>query len=147
MTTNLSGKGNLATESGSFCGYGFFEDLNQNIRLATQHLVDLSGFYDLRFYFERAEVKSIRSWYRYGHTGEFEQGARIGAEVGIVEKGIFFKSHINKCCIQSGNKFFYFSQIKVTHSKTCIRFFMMQFYKFFILEQGDFNAQGSSIYD
>ena len=64
-----------------------------------------------------------------------------------MKKSIFFKSYIHKCSIQSGNKFFNFSKIQITHGKTGISFFMMQFYQFLIFQQGNFYSLGSSIYN
>ena len=64
-----------------------------------------------------------------------------------MKKGVFLKTNIHEGGIQSGDKLFNFSQVKVSYGETGICFFMMQFYELFIFQQGDFYAKGGSIYD
>ena len=48
---------------------------------------------------------------------------------------IFFGTHINKGCIQSGQKFFYLPQIDVANQMCRFRITLMQFHKAFIFKQ------------
>ncbi len=50
----------------------------------------------------------------------------VGAEISIVEEGVFFEAYIYKGRVEAGNEFLYFAQIKVPYRKIRIAAFMMQ---------------------
>jgi hypothetical protein len=81
---------------------------------------------------EVVEIKRLRGIID-GLLGKFQQGAGIGAKVGIVQKSVFLKSNIHKCRVQTRDQFFDFAEIEVAHGKAHICFFVMQFHQLFIL--------------
>ena len=88
-----------------------FKDLHQDIGFLTQYLADLTRLDDLGLHSEFGKIKSFRRFIIDRHIGELEQGARVRAEVRIVEEGVFFKANVYECGIQPGNKLFDFSQV------------------------------------
>lgn len=141
------GKRYFATEPWALGGNGFFEYLNEDVWLPAKYFVDFACLYDLGFNLKGREVIPVGTVVIDGNLREFEQGTCVGAQVGVMQEGVFFKPNVHECCIQPGYEFFYLSEIKITYSKAGISFFMMQLDQFFVLKQGDLYALRSGIYD
>ena len=67
-----TGKGDLAAETGPFGRNRFFQDLNQDVWLTTKYLIDLTGFDDLGFVLELAEICTIFRFIVNGEVGKFQ---------------------------------------------------------------------------
>src|SRR5664279_6424828 len=98
-----TGKGNLTTQSWALGGNRFLQNLNQYVGLPAQHFVNLTCFNYFRFNSKIPKIRFIALDRLYTLLGKFEQGAGVWAQIGIVQKCIFFKTNIYESSIQAGN--------------------------------------------
>ncbi len=126
-------QGNFATQAWALGGDGFLEDLHEDVRLLAQHLGDLARFDDFRLRFEFREVETLRAFILHRHLGELEQGARIGAQVCIVQESVLFKPHVHKCRVQAGDEFLHLTQVKIAHGEAGVCFFTVPWGAAFIM--------------
>ena len=85
----------------------------------------LPVFYDLGLVLEFTEIEVFRL---VGDRllGKFQQRADVGAEIGVMQEGVFFEADVNKSGVKAGNEFLYFAQIKVSHCKIRVAAFVVQ---------------------
>ena len=54
---------------------------------------------------------------------KFQQRIDLGAEIKVMQKGIFFIANINKCSIQAGHDLFYPAKVNIANTQTHCWFF------------------------
>ena len=122
-----------------FIAKGSTAELRSQLDLATKvNLLPNLEFGELEFVF-RFFVDRL--------VGKFEDRPYIGAQVGIMKKSVFFKTHFHKSSIESGYQFLNFSQVQIAHSKAGVSFFAVQLHQFLIFQQGNFYALRYRIYN
>src|SRR5882724_3391975 len=89
-----AGQGDLAAQAGALGSDRLFQDLNEYMRLAIQHFIDLAGLDDLRLRMEISEIEPVRAIIVHGRLRKFQQGASVWAQIRIVKKGVFLKTDV-----------------------------------------------------
>ena len=141
-----AGEVDLGGESRTFRRDGFFDNLHQQLASRLQLVGDCAVLVNLGFHLHARQ---------HGHVPavgkrlleKLAVGGEVGPEVEIVQKGVFFVSHIHECGIEARHKLFYFCQIDVAHGVSNVARLPLQRHQPGVLEQSYGHIAGLNVYN
>ena len=83
----------------------------------------------------------------YGLSGKFGQGAKLRAEVGVVQESVFLMPYVYECSVQAGHDLFDPAEIDVPYVKLIAWFLLMELYQPSILKQSHLYTLRGAIYN
>ena len=140
-----SGESDLSGQAWAFGRDGFFEYLYEYAVFIAEHLFDIAGLFDLGEDLDIIQGAVHMSGYCL--SGKFGEGAKLGAEVRIMQKSILLMPYIYECGIEAGHNLFNPAEVDVTNVKLIARFLLMEFNQPFILKQSHLYTLRCRIYN
>ena len=133
----------VAGQTGPFRRDGLFGDLYQD-RLSAG---DESGYFPvLAHRLVEAHGFEVRDFLVVGqYVDQLLLGGELRAEIQVVDECVFFVSYVDERGVQPGHDLLDFSQIDIADGKSRFAFFLVQFDKLFVFEQGDGDFVGGYI--